>query len=70
MSKEDPICGNCGKPYSEHYFEREVFCNSYTNGDTFQDEPHEQWVMEQMADRHPELFDAIVDEWKRENGHS
>ena len=69
MSK-DPICGNCGQPYSKHYFEREDYCYHDTTGDVFMDEPHDQWVMERMAERHPELFDAIVAEWKRENGHS
>jgi hypothetical protein len=64
-----PICGNCGKPYGSHYFEREVYCNTVTNGDIWSDDPPEEWVAQEMMDRHPELADAIIREWKERNGH-
>jgi|SRR6056297_2626896 len=70
-SISDPVCGNCGEPRSHHYFERkETFCYPDTTGDTYTDEPPEQWVMEELAVRHPHLYDEIRMEWKKENGHA
>lgn len=68
--KADPICGNCGQPYSKHYFEREIYCYQNTNGDIYRAEPQESWVLSELADRYPELYEQIVQEWKVDNGHA
>lgn len=66
----DPNCGNCGKPLSAHYRGREIFCFTHTNGgDIFTDEPLEELIVARMVERHPEIYEVLVDEWKRENGH-
>ncbi len=75
VMRADPICGNCGKPYRQHYFEKygdkqRVYCYTNTNGDVFMDYPHEDWVLGQMGDRYPNLYEAIELEWKRANGHA
>jgi len=33
------VCGNCGKPLSEHYHENEEYCFENTTGDIFTDDP-------------------------------
>lgn len=70
VMRADPICGNCGKPFSQHYHEHEEFCFPDTTGDIFSDEPREDWVLGQMADRYPHLYEEIELEWKRANGHA
>lgn len=37
----DPVCGNCNKPYSEHFKERETYCFTHATGDIFTDESQE-----------------------------
>ena len=52
------ICGNCNKPYKEHYFEHEIFCFDNTNGDIFIKKD-----MEYFKDKfsgNAEEFDSIV----------
>ena len=62
-----PICGNCGKPLHEHYFEDEVYCYLDTNGDIYTDDPREDFVTALIP---PSVWEGYVDQWKRENGHS
>ena len=65
-----PICGNCGKLKSEHYHERnEVFCFTDTTGDVFTDEPPEGYIMNQVIEYYPRLYDRIIRQWKIKNGH-
>lgn len=71
----DPICGNCGNPLSKHYPERygdelRTYCNTTTSGDVFTDEPQDSAILEMLADRMPEIHDALVADWKREHGHA
>lgn len=68
----DPICGNCGKAKSEHAKELnrpELFCYMHTTGDIFTDEPRESVIFDKMQERYPTLYESLVEEWKRENGH-
>lgn len=71
----DPVCGNCGNPLSAHYRERcgaetRVYCNTTTNGDVFTDEPQDSAILQMLVDRMPDIYDALVRDWKRENGHA
>ena len=68
MSSE-PICGNCLKPLSEHYHEREIFCFTHTSGDIYRTEPREDLILDKMAERYPDLYQKLVDEWKLKHGH-
>ena len=63
----DPVCGNCGKPKSKHYFKHEIFCYTHTTGDIYRTEPREDFILDKMAERYPELYQELVDEWKRDN---
>jgi len=65
----DPICGNCDKPLSEHYHEHEIYCFTDTNGDVFDDEPSESYVMDKICEKYPNLYDEIVNQWQSDNGH-
>lgn len=71
MSKaiDDPICGNCSRPLSVHYHETEEYCYPDTTGDVFTDEPRDDLILERFADRFPEEYSKLVQEWKIENGH-
>lgn len=66
----DPICGNCGKALSKHYHESEVFCFTHTNGDVFTDEPNDSVIFAAFVERHPDIYDALVADWKAANGHT
>lgn len=66
---KDPTCGSCFKPLSKHYHEREIFCTATTTGDIYTTEPRDDYILDLMSERHPELYQAIVNEWKKENGH-
>ena len=52
------LCGNCGKPYKAHLFEREIYCNKYTNGDIFVKKDME-FFKEKFGENANE-FDSIV----------
>ena len=65
----DPICGNCQKPLSKHFHETVEYCYSHTNGDIYTEEPDEQMIANRVVDENPEIYDACVAKWKRENGH-
>lgn len=67
--KKDPICGNCGKPLSQHYKEAELYCYHNTTGDIFRDFPNEDLILNQLADKFPEEYDKLVLQWKKDNGH-
>jgi len=67
---DDPICGNCGKPLSKHYHENEIYCNALTTGDIFTDEPLEERILDMINEKHPEIVEEVINEWKRENGHA
>ena len=62
-----PICGNCGKPYNDHYFEDRVYCYQHTTGDIYTEEPNDDCVVALIP---PSVWKSYVDQWKRENGHS
>lgn len=71
----EPICGNCGNPLSKHYREKvreeeRLYCNTFTNGDVFTSEPSDSWLFSELQERHPEICDALVAEWKIKNGHT
>jgi hypothetical protein len=40
-----------------------------TTGDIFRDEPREDMILDQLAERFPAEYDKLVQEWKAENGH-
>ncbi|WP_299116962.1 hypothetical protein [uncultured Winogradskyella sp.] len=63
------ICGNCSKPYSEHYFEDEIYCFTNTNGDIFTDEPNDKVIFDMILENYPNLYEAFVFKWKKENGY-
>lgn len=67
--KYNPICGNCGKPYSEHYHEDEVYCFSFTNGDLFSSEPSCNLICEYMETYHNDIYLLMINKWKELNGH-
>lgn len=66
---KDPICGNCGKLLSEHLHRDKVFCYHGFTDPVYSTEPNEDWVLGEMAGRHPELYDEIVKEWRMASGH-
>jgi len=69
---KDPICGNCGNPLSTHHREAhrsDIFCNLTTTGDIYTTEPQEDMITARMVELYPQIYDRIVDEWKRKNGH-
>ena len=63
----DPICGHCGNPHSAHYFENEVYCYEDTTGDTYTDEPCDDFILGMFTD---EQKAEAISRWKSENGHS
>lgn len=65
----DPVCGWCGKKFSEHFHEKEDYCYPNTTGDTFRDEPTDEWIYHEIENNHPELIDMIIRTWQRNNGH-
>lgn len=70
----DPICGNCENPLSQHYRENvgkeeRIYCYTHTNGDLFTNTPPDSWVFNELLERHPDIYDALVAEWKMANGH-
>lgn len=64
------ICGNCGKRLSEHHHEDEVYCNTFTNGDVFTDDPSDDTLMAWLREKHPSFIDDETAAWKRANGHT
>ena len=69
MKRDNPICGNCLKPFDDHYFESEIFCFPDTTGDYFTDEPQESLITDKLIEIHKETYDRLVLDWKRDNGH-
>ena len=67
----DARCGNCTKSYKDHYLELgNVFCNGFTNGDIWQDEPTEEYISNKLfLNASEEQIEEIVQEWKVKNGH-
>lgn len=65
----DKICGNCGNPYSKHYFEEEIFCNDFTNGDVFTDEPQDYILISFIEENYNWVYKLMVYFWKKNNGH-
>lgn len=63
------VCGNCEKAYNEHYFEHEVYCFTNTTGDIFTEEPNDNIVSDIIYEKHHELVQSVINEWKAENGH-
>lgn len=71
----DPVCGNCGNPLSKHFVERygdevRTYCNQTTNGDIFTDEPSNAAIFDMLFERMPDVYDVLLEAWKRENGHT
>jgi hypothetical protein len=62
-------CGNCGKQYSNHYHEDEIYCFEHTNGDVFSSEPSQGEICTYMATYYSDLYEKIIENWKIENGH-
>lgn len=70
----DAICGNCGKPYSKHYFEKygdedRVYCNTLTNGDIFTDTPSDDTIYDMILEDHPSMYDQYLEKWQKANKH-
>lgn len=68
-NQSDPICGNCSHPKSTHYHEDRIYCFKRTNGDVFTDEPQDSVILDAFITQHGCLYDALVNQWKRANGH-
>lgn len=72
MTQADPICGNCGKPRSQHETEaglEELFCYSHTTGDVFSDEPGDCAIIDLLHKRHPDIHTELVATWRTTHGH-
>ncbi len=70
MNESDPICGNCGKPKSDHESHPSgLYCFDYTNGDLFTDDPSSELMADHIERFHPRLWCLLVAGWKVENGH-
>ena len=66
---KDPICGNCGKVLSEHYHEDKIYCFENTNGDIFTDEPDDMEIINFIKENNEDLYNMLVEEWKKYAGH-
>ena len=66
----DAICGHCNGRYADHFHEDQDYCFENTNGDTFTDEPSGIVLADWIEIEKPELFAALVNEWKNENNHA
>lgn len=72
MSQPHPlaVCAHCGHFYNKHFVERGiVYCNDYTNGDTWSEEPDNESIGALLESHDPALYATYVEQWKRENGH-
>lgn len=70
----DAVCGNCGKPYGQHYFEKygsedRVYCFTDTNGDIFTDTPSDDKIFNMILDDNPDIYDQYLTRWQKANGH-
>lgn len=66
----DPICGDCEMPKSQHFHEGKIwYCNQVTNGDVFTDHPSDANLLAYMEFEDPALIETWRDRWKREHGH-
>lgn len=67
----EPICGNCGKPRSQHYGEDKDYCReavSYFQTD-FSETPSDSTLMSWLRHESPVLYEQAVLRWKQAHGH-
>lgn len=65
----DPVCGNCGLPRSQHRHEDQDYCNGITNGDVFTSRPRDSILLGHLERKYPKFYGLLISEWMNENGH-
>ena len=74
MINPEAICGNCSKPYKDHFFEVHrsedvIYCFEDTNGDVWDDNPSDTDIANWLEFEFPRLYKKVVNSWKKEHGH-
>ena len=65
----DPICGNCGKPRSEHHTQpMGLFCSWISSG-AFTAEPSDATLIAWMRRNFADAAEIVTQDWKRHHGH-
>lgn len=68
---DDPNCGDCGKPKSEHIGNPSgLYCYADYNGHLFTPEPTDSTLMSFIDSEYPLMYQCMVSLWKLNNGHT
>lgn len=66
---DDPICGKCNRPESQHYKQRMgLFCKQH-GVSVFTVEPSDSVLLTWFRRVSPGVAEQIEADWKREHGH-
>jgi len=64
--ENNAICGNCGKTFIQHHFEDGIiFCNTFTTGDIFTDDPSSQILIDFIEENYPKQYERYIRKWKK-----
>ena len=73
VKMSDPICGNCGYRKEAHYDQHGSFggdyCNTWSNGDWFSEEPSWDTLGSWLEDKHIKIYKSLVAKWRSEHGY-
>ena len=64
----DRRCGDCGKLYSKHYHEDDVYCYKNTT-DVFSSYPSHAQLCIFMSTYHNDVYLDMVSKWKKYSGN-